>query len=423
MQFAYGENGLELNLPDDLHIDIIRAKEEKILDDPVSAIIEAMDKPLMSKSLKAIIKNKIDGKICIVVSDSTRPVPSKIILTAIFKQLDELKIPDVNIKILIATGLHRKSSPQEMDRILGKEILNRYDIINHVAEDNETLEYLGENSLGSPVYINKLYLESDIKIITGYVEPHFFAGFSGGRKSIVPGIAGAESIKCNHSAKNIASNFSRFGILKENPIFQDAIDTAKMKKIRPDFMVNVCIDPKHKITKIIAGSLQAYNELAKYQENLCFNPIEELYDVVISGNGGYPLDLNLYQGVKSMAIGEMAVKDGGTIISVNECRDGVGQPKFKELINLGMIPKELYQRVCDEEITCKDQWEIQVMSRVLAKAEVRIVSQMKADELGNIGLIHNNSVEEAIEQCREKYGSSMKILILPDGPLALPRLN
>ena len=300
--------------------------------------------------------------------------------------------------------------------MIGTEVIERFDIINHVAEDKTIVEYLGQNSYGNPIYINKIYMNAAVKIITGYVEPHFFAGFAGGRKSIVPGIAGEETILANHSAKNIASPNARFGILKGNPIYEEAIESAKHPRLKPDFMINVCINPEHQITKVMAGTLQIYNELVKYQERLCFYPIKDYYDVVVTGNGGSPLDLNLYQAVKSMALGELGVKKGGAVISVNECREGVGQPKFKELINMSMCAEEMFNKVTAGEIRCNDQWEIQALARVLTHCDIYVVSSISPEELGNIGLKYAPTVEEALKSCQKKYGPTIRVLVLPDGP-------
>lgn len=423
VHFAYGEKGLDFMLPDDLNVEVVRARPEEPLMDPKSEIRKAIETPHSSPPLRELLKKRKNGKICIVISDSTRPVPSKAILEPVLELFAELNIPDGDVQLLIATGLHRKTTPEELKRILGKDLMVRFDIINHVAEDLNSVEYLGTNSYGTPIYINKVYLEASVKIITGYVEPHFFAGFAGGRKSIVPGIAGEQTIIANHSAKNIASPLARFGILKNNPIFEDAWEIAKMPKVKPDFMINVCIDPQHRITKVVAGALQVYHELVQYQENLCFFDAPEPFDVIIAGNGGSPLDLNLYQAVKSMALGELGVKKGGTVISVNECKDKVGQPKFEELINFGICADEMFEKVTEGEITCKDQWEIQALARVLTHCDVIVVSSMTAKELGNIGLKWASRVEDAVAQCREKYGSSMRVLVLPDGPAIIPRIT
>ena len=422
VHFAYGEKGLDFMLPDDLNVEVVHSRPEEPLKDPKNEIRKAIDTPASSPPLREILKKRKNGKICIVISDSTRPVPTRVILEPLLELFSELHISDVEVQLLVATGLHRKTTPEELKRILGKDIMIRFDIINHVAEDLSSLDFLGTNSFGTPIYINKVYLEASVKIITGYVEPHFFAGFAGGRKSLVPGIAGEQTIISNHSARNIASSHARFGILKNNPIYEDAWEIAKMPKVKPDFLINVCINPQHQITKVAAGALQVYHELVQYQENLCFFDIKDPFDVIIAGNGGYPLDLNLYQAVKSMALGELGVKKGGTVISINECKDKVGQPKFEELINFGICAEEMFDKVTNGVITCKDQWEIQALTRVLSHCNVIVVSSMKEVELGNIGLKWAESVEKAIEWCCKQYGSSMRVLVLPDGPAIIPRI-
>ncbi|TFF87117.1 MAG: nickel-dependent lactate racemase, partial [Promethearchaeota archaeon] len=302
------------------------------------------------------------------------------------------------------------------------DLCNRLKVVDHDATDRKSLKFLGKSTENVPIYINKLYCESDLKIITGYVEPHFFLGFSGGRKSIVPGIAGQETIQGNHSAENIASNFARFGIYKENPMHKNANEIAK--RVGVDFTINVCINEKHKITNIKSGDLEKVHEhLVNYQLKHVFKEIDNPYDIVICGNGGYPLDLNLYQAVKSMAIGELAVKQKGMIISVNELSDGVGHDNFKELIYSGKSPEKIYNQILSKEIIVPDQWEIQILTRILMKADIYVVSRLNENEIGNIGLKHASSIEEAIEQGLKKFGADAKILILPNGPSVLPLLK
>lgn len=421
MRFDYGKNGLEINLDPSWNVTIFHPKKQKVIEKPVEAIRAAINNPIGTSTLKQIIKQKNNSnKICVVVSDATRPVPSNIILEGLIKELNSYGINDNQITILIATGLHRPSREEELERILGKDLKKRLKIVNHVATEKNSLEHLGNNSDGTPIYINKLYFNSDLKILTGYVEPHFFFGFSGGRKSIAPGIAGEETIQGNHSAKNIASPYSRFGIYKENIMHQKSTETIKLVGV--DFIINVCINEKHEITQVAAGDIEKVHEfLVDYQQKYVFREITEPYDIVICGNGGYPLDLNLYQAVKSMAIGEMAVKSGGTIISVNELSDGIGHENFKELIFSAKPPKQIYEQILNKEIIVPDQWEIQILTRVLMKAEIIVVSKLK--DIGNIGLKHAETVENAIESSLKRHGKKAKILILPNGPQLLPLLK
>ncbi|MFX0083006.1 MAG: nickel-dependent lactate racemase [Candidatus Hodarchaeota archaeon] len=423
MKFDYGARGLDLTLDPSWNVSVLKPNEQKGLIDPIKKIREAIKNPLESKSLKDILKfKKVLNRICIVVSDSTRPVPSHLILEALIKELNEYGIQDNQILILIATGLHRRSKEDELDRILGSDLKNRLKTIDHVATDKNSLNYLGDTQDNIPIYINKHYLESDLKIVTGYVEPHFFFGFSGGRKAIVPGIAGEETIRANHSAKNIASQYSRFGVYKDNLMHRNAIEIAKLVEV--DFAINVCINEKHEIVEVAAGDIEKIHEkLVGYQQKYIFEEIKDPYDIVVCGNGGYPLDLNLYQAVKSMAIGEMAVKKGGTIISVNECADGIGQESFKKLIFSGMSPNVLYDKIMKREITTPDQWEIQILSRILMKAEIVVVSSLNEKEIGNIGLKYAKTIEEGIRISLEKAIQNAKILILPKGPQILPILK
>ncbi|MFW9881721.1 MAG: nickel-dependent lactate racemase [Candidatus Thorarchaeota archaeon] len=425
MKIDYGKHGLDLSLDASWNVTVLRPKEQKGLVDPINSITKAIKNPLESETLYDIIKSKKDlNKICIVVSDSTRPVPSHIILEALIKELNECGIQDDQILILIATGLHRPSRQDEIERILGNNLKCRLKTIDHVATDKNSSIYLGDTLDRVPVYINKHYCESDLKILTGYVEPHFFFGFSGGRKALVPGIASKVTIQANHSAKNIASHYSRFGIYKKNLMHRNAIEITNLVGV--DFTINICINENHEIVKVAAGNIEkVHEELVEYQLKYIFEEISEPYDIVICGNGGYPLDLNLYQAVKSMAIGEIAVKKGGTIISVNECVEGIGigQEKFKELIFSGIDPKTLYNKILKREIMTLDQWEIQILARILMKAEVIIVSSLKVNEIGNIGLKYAKTVEDGIRMTLKKTGLNAKILVLPNGPQILPILK
>jgi len=421
--FDYGREGLKISLNPSWNYTILRPKEQPTINNPIKRIRDEIRTPIGTKPLKELIVQKDELRnICIVASDATRPVPSHIILEALIKELNDYGIKKEQIFILIATGLHRHSREKELKRILGNNLFHELTVLDHVADDKKELIELGTSSDGIPIAINKMYYESDFKILTGYVEPHFFYGFSGGRKSIVPGIAGAQTIQGNHSAENVSSPSCRFGIYKQNPMHKNGIEVAK--KVGVDFLVNVCINNKHQITEVATGDLEkAHQVLVEYQFDKVFKKINKPYDIVVCGNGGYPLDINLYQAVKSMAIGEMAVKDGGTIISVNECEDGVGHEEFRNLLFSKKYPKELHDKIITHKINVPDQWEIQILTRILAKAEIYVVSSLKKAEIGNIGLKHAENVEKALNISLEKHGQNARILFLPHGPQILPKLK
>ena len=425
MKLDYGKNGIEVEIDPKWNTKIIHPVEQFPIENPIKAIRDAIKNPVGNLSLKAIIKNRKKIKsVCIVVSDATRPVPTHLILEGLMRELNDYGIKEKDIGVLIATGLHRPSRKEEINRILGEISTRDVKIINHIATNKKSLVSIHNSNDEIPIYINKYYYESDLKILTGYVEPHFFFGFSGGYKSIIPGLAGAETILANHSAEKIDSPYARFGIQEKNPLPEHSSRHAKIVGV--DFTINVCINKDHEITQVAAGDVElVHNKLVDYQNKRIFKKIRKSFDIVVCGNGGYPLDLNLYQAVKSMAIGEMAVKRGGTIISVNECSEGIGkgQDKFKELIFSKKNPQEIYNKILQKEIVVPDQWQIQVLTRILMKAEIYIVSIMGEEEIGNIGLKYANTVENAIKNSLNKHGRDASILILPNGPQVLPSIN
>lgn len=427
--FKYGSTYLDLTIPDSIRSTTHRAPNIAKLLSPIDAIIEACENPYMSPPLSQILESfqkklhVADDYICIVISDHTRPVPSHQILTALDRILQKTSIPDIRVKILIANGLHQKTTPKELKAMLGIDFLTRFDIINHDAHDLQNLIYIGENSFQSSIYLNSVYLDAKIKIITGYVEPHFFAGFSGGRKSIVPGISGKDTIMQNHSASKINNDNSRFGKLKDNPIYEDAQATLKLPEVKPDFLINVCINEHHEIIKVAGGSIAAHDILVQYQNQHAFFPIKKRYDVVICGNGGYPLDQNLYQAVKSIAIGEIAVKPNGTIIAINKCQNGIGDENFKKILHSGLNPQRITHEILTRKTNSSEHWQMQILARILAKTDIIIISDLKEDQLGNIGLIYKESFSDALNFCKKKHGETFDILILPDGPSAIPKYH
>ncbi|MBN2155990.1 MAG: nickel-dependent lactate racemase [Candidatus Lokiarchaeota archaeon] len=426
IEFQYGSTGVRFEIPDESHSRVMKANKMSVLKDPVGEIYTKLNNPMNSQPFDQLLRKKMrnpEDYIIILVDDHTRPISSKFFLDALSKIFQNHNIGDERIKILVAAGLHRKSSLLELKRMLGEEHINRFDILFHDANNEMELEYIGETSRGTGVYLNTHYVQAAFRIASGYVEPHFFSGYSGGRKAIVPGIAGKSTILRNHSEKNIDSRYARFGILEHNPLHEELVEATRL--LKPDFCINAIINQNHQITHIAAGNIFAvHNHLVQIQERECFREISKLYDIVICGNGGFPLDLNLYQAVKSMAIGELACKKQGVIIAVNECRDGVGQEYFNKLNNSGYTPEEIYKNALSGKLNIPDIWQIQVMARILMHHTVYIVSSMKESQIGNIGLKHAETVEKAIKFASkdlQKKMDEISILVLPDGPKVLPK--
>ncbi|TFG19696.1 MAG: nickel-dependent lactate racemase [Promethearchaeota archaeon] len=429
IDLLYGSTGLSVKIPEDFRLTVIKSEDTPSLEDPVEYIIDKLEHPMNSQPLSQILaknrKKDPHGDIVVLIDDHTRPISSKHFLDALSVVFHSQNIEDENVKILVSTGLHRRSTHSELLRMIGDQHLSRFDVLFHNANDDMNLERVGKTSSGNEVFLNSHYVQASFRIATGYVEPHFFSGYSGGRKAIVPGIAGKNTILHNHSPRNIHSKNARFGGLEENSLHEDMSEATRL--LKPDFCINAILNRTHKITHIAAGNIFAvFNHLVQIQMQQCFKEIPHKYDIVICGNGGFPLDLNLYQAVKSMVIGELACKEGGVIISVNECRDGIGQESFKELINSGDTPDRIYNNALNGKINVPDVWEIQVMTRVLMHHSIYVVSSMNASELGNVGLKYAVSVEDAIEMGTkelEKDRKDIMILVLPDGPLVLPKIR
>jgi nickel-dependent lactate racemase len=344
-------------------------------------------------------------------------------LPPLLERIERAGILPGNITILVATGLHRASTKDEIAAMLGEEIASRYIVLIHDSRDKDSLQFLGTSTLGTPLWINKTFLDADIKILTGYVDPHFFAGFAGGRKAIVPGIAGEETIAGNHSASNIGCPNARFTILEGNPIHEDAVEIAK--QVGVDFIVNVCLDDLHRIVKVAAGDLEAAHQaLVDHVMKTAVLSLDDGFDIVIVNNGGYPLDLNLYQAVKSMVLGEAAVKEGGTIIAVNEARDGFGSDEFKHIIETESDPDEFIRKLIEKELIIDGQWQVQTLARAAKRAEIFVVGSMPRAAFKNVtlGMKWVENVEKAVDQAVKKHGKDARILVLPAGPQLVPRI-
>ncbi|MHA1684744.1 MAG: nickel-dependent lactate racemase [Promethearchaeota archaeon] len=432
VKLSYGKNGLDVILPDTLRIDVFRPRDQQGLQDVEERIRHEVTNPCSGPTLKDIIGEKTlkrgvgasDLKSCIVVSDHTRPVPSRIFIPGLITELEKNGIKRSNISILIATGLHRPSTIDELKRMLGEKIVEELRVVNHDARDSNSLVSLGTSSRGTPILLNRMYMDADVKILTGYVDPHFFAGYAGGRKAVVPGIAGAETIIENHSAANIDHQNARFLKFDGNPIHEDSLEIAR--KAGVDFILNVCLNDRHEIINVAAGELEAtHRVLVEYMNPIVTQTCGTYYDIVIVNNGGYPLDLNLYQSIKSMTIGEMAVKAGGTIIATNELSDGFGPDEFKEIIEGENDPRDIIDRLLRRDLIIGSQWQVQVLARILLRSEVVIVSSLpnRQFEKIRIGLKHASSFQDALENAMRKHGKMARVLVLPAGPQLIPHVN
>lgn len=382
---------------------------------PDDTIVSAMNTPFGEKlSTLAVEKNKV----VIIASDHTRPVPSKYIIPKMLAEIREGN-PDADITILIATGCHRETTKEELLEKFGNDIMNNEKIIVHDCDDNDCLVSLGTLPSGGELIINKLAAEADLLCAEGFIEPHFFAGFSGGRKSVLPGVASRKTVIYNHNAAFIAHENSRTGITDGNPIHKDMLFAAKAAKLA--YIVNVVIDENKEPVFAVAGEPEAAHKAGcEFLRKKSRAPKCEA-DIVITSNGGYPLDQNIYQSVKGMTAGESCVKEGGVIIMASKCTDGHGGNSFyntfKNEKNLNNLMEKFMSTPPDKTII--DQWQSQIFARVLLKADIVFISDAPDEIVKDLHMTPAHSPEEAMalakDILRRKGNDAPDIAVIPDG--------
>ena len=414
VKLPYGKKSITIDIPEDRLEGILVSKVNKysIEESEEDIVKKAIINPIGVPRLKDLARDK--KKIVVISSDHTRPVPSHITMPII---LDEIRKgnPEANITILVATGFHRASTKVELREKYGKEIVNREKIVIHNSRDKDSMLKIGILPSGGDFILNKLAIKADLLVAEGFIEPHFFAGFSGGRKSILPGIASKETVLANHCSEFIAHPKARTGVLKGNPIHEDMLYAAK--KANLNFIFNVVINGDKKIINAFAGHWEeAHLKGCKFVSKLA-GVKPKLADIVITTNGGYPLDQNIYQSVKGMTAAEATCKKGGVIIIASECADGHGGDFFYNTFAKADVVQDVMDEIMarNRDETIPDQWESQVLARILLKYKVIMVTNASKENVGNMHMKWAASVEEAIEMADEMLGNRSKITIIPDG--------
>ena len=418
LKVDYGKDGVWLDFPEDVFV-VGRLNMEN-LKEPEKELMKSLRNPISSPPLHKLAEGR--KKACIVISDNTRPVPNEFLLRGIISEIEN-KVEE--IRILIANGIHKKLDEDAIEELVGKDIARRFEILNHDAFDMENLEFLGKTKREIPIYVNKNYLDADLRILTGLIEPHFMAGYSGGRKSICPGISGYETVKYFHSPMLLEPPESDNCIIEGNPVHEEAMFIAK--KVGVDFIVNVTLDFEKMVTGIFSGDLEkAWFEGVRYASTYLEYPVRRLYDVVITSNGGYPLDRNYYQTVKGLVAAARLVKEGGVIIVLSECRDGLGSEHFKE--NLALLKDmgldDYISYISKVENFIVDQWEVEELVKVLRKvSRIFMYSEGLNDEEFNLTFaerIDKNDIPKVVERYSGGYEN---VAVMPYGPYAIPILK
>ncbi|KJS46960.1 nickel-dependent lactate racemase [Desulfosporosinus sp. BICA1-9] len=411
---AYGKSGLSVNVPEDTRI--VEPTFLELPEDDHELVLNALRNPIGTKPLREMVKSK--DKVVIVISDITRPTPNHKLIPWILEELPH--VPLENVTIINGLGTHRDQTRPEFVEMLGETIVDSVRIINHHCHEKSELTHLGTSSYGCEVYLNKEYVEADFRIVTGFIEPHFFAGFSGGPKGIMPGIAGIETILTFHNARMIGDPMATWGILDKNPLQQMTREVNNFCK--PDFLLNVALNGKKEITNVFAGELTAAHAVGcTYVKEHAMIKCEERYDVVITTNAGYPLDQNLYQAVKGMDAARMIVKQGGTIICAAECSEGMPEHgNFVKILQMRESPKELLEMINVPSFQMFDQWEAQRLAMIQEWADVYVYSLLPEESIKTAMLKQTKDIEQTLQELMDKYGKKMSIAVLPLGPLTIP---
>jgi nickel-dependent lactate racemase len=418
LRLDYGTTGLDANLPDE-RVTVIEPIPRTAVADPHGTLLAAMRSPLGSRPLRELARP--GQRVAISVCDITRAQPRRAMLLALFEEMPGITERDV--VILIATGTHRTNTPDELERMLGRDVLNRCRVVNHDSRNASTLESVGRTSTGVPVFLNREWLAADLRITTGFVEPHFFAGFSGGPKMVAPGLAGLETVLTLHDAARIGHPNATWGVTEGNPIHDDVRAISQMAP--PHFSVDVLLNREQQITAAFAGELLTEHKTACARaKDTAMREVTAPFDVVLTTNSGYPLDQNLYQAVKGMSAAAKIVKHGGTIVCAAECRDGLpNHGSYGAVLASQPSPQTLLDMITAPGYSQPDQWQVQIQAQIQLKARVLV----KADGLGHGALraahfTPTDDVSSAVCDALGAAGPASTLCVLPQGPQTIPYL-
>ena len=382
------------------------------LEDEREAILNALRNPIGCTALRDCIHK--NDRVVLIVTDNTRPCPDNRIVPVILEELEE-KVPRKNITILVALGLHQPLSFEELTDKLGKDIVENYNVVNH--NPDQTV-YLGRTSRGTPVEVNTRLAEADFRISTGFIESHFFAGFSGGRKSIAPGVSSSRSIRKNHSYQMIEHPCARAGILEGNPVHEDMVEQARMAKL--DFIVNVLLNRNQEITHVMAGDpVLAHERGCQLERDIVQVKVERKVDITITTNGGAPLDLDFYQTCKGIDTASQITRDGGIIIIASSCDRGVGPKEFLALHSSSNSPEEVLQKIRRS----KNEgvyWQNQILARAQLNHDIYLLSTLDDITVKQMMVTPIRTIQEGLEKAFQTLGADSQIAVIPRGPLILP---
>ncbi|MFH5805112.1 nickel-dependent lactate racemase [Alienimonas sp. DA493] len=424
---AYGKTGLEAVVPDANLVGPLEIRPAPPLADPRAAVAASLLEPTGCPPLSELARGKRTA--CVLICDITRPVPNELLLGELLPTLEAAGVPREGITILIATGLHRPNEGEELVELVGPEIAANYRVENHFGKDLASHADLGVSPRGVPIHIDSRYVDAELKIATGLIEPHLMAGYSGGRKLVCPGIAALETVRVWHGPQFLEHPNADCGILDGNPVHEE--NTWIARKAGLDFILNVTLDGDRRVTGVFAGEMEeAFHEGVAFARQVVTVPVDGPVDVAVTSAAGYPLDQNFYQSIKGLTGVLPVMKEGGTIIIAAEMTEGVGSPEFAGLFDEFPDPADFMMAITGADPTrpdffVMDQWQLEEMAKVLRRCEVVYVTHHApfAEQLEKLYVTRADSVETAVAAALKKHGADARIAVVPEGPYVLPTLT
>lgn len=418
VQLAYGQGYLPVEFPEE-RTTVIQPSHIPGLKDERRAVLEAVENPISSRPLREWIKS--GDHVCILFTDITRATPNDRLIPWLLDYLAD--IPRDKITLINQLGTHRPNTPSELEQMLTPAVTRNYRVLNHEPENRAALVQFGVTRSGAPALLNRHFVEADVRLVTGFIEPHFFAGFSGGPKGIMPGVAGLETVVSNHGAKNIGDPNSTFGVTNGNPIWEEMRDMAL--RAGPSFLLNVSLNEQRQITGVFAGDLIAAHKAGcEFVRKSAMQKFDAPFDIVVTTNSGYPLDLNLYQAVKGMSAGARVIKPGGTLIIACECREGVpAGSSFDELLRSASSSEEILSLLASPGFERPEQWQAQIQAIIQRNANVLLYSSLSDDVVRGAHLTPCGDIAGTVNGLVRQNGNGARIAVLPQGPLTIPYLG
>jgi nickel-dependent lactate racemase len=421
IKLAYGKHGMWIDLPDAWDVTVVEPNYVPGLPDPAGTLSAGLRAPVgPQRPLAEVARPK--ARVVIVFSDITRATPHQLILPPILAELAH--VPAEDITLFCATGTHRPNTGAELRGMLGDGLVDRYRIVQNDSFDPATQVCLGQTARGLDIWLNRDFFECDVKILTGFIEPHLFAGFSGGGKAVMPGMAGLSTVLGNHGAASIAHPQATWGITHGNPLWEEVMEIAhRAGPAEKIFLVNVALNKNQEITAVFAGDLDAAHAAGcAFAKKTAMVPVARPFDIVITTNSGYPLDLNLYQAMKGVSAAAQIVREGGAIIIAADCWDGIPEHGlYGRLLREASSPRDLLERVHSPGFLMQDQWQAQVQAQIQLKAEVHVrTDNLTNAEIRSALLEPCALVEDTVSVLLERYGSDARICVLPEGPQTIP---